>query len=402
MGTGGFISMYRREGGVKRAGGCTPYAYGQAYVTEDAEQTVILKPAQTAEVTLRMPGWLAGGGGWRSAPPQCNGGDACGRRSSGRWRFRRKRKRSWCSEPMRQGKCRFMRLPENSNLTLDLRDERFAKLTYTGVNIGKQAVTVGKPVKLVLAVSIAGRVIDMQGKPSAGVMVMGARAPARGLGRGEDGMPQGDYRIGRLGAGTFNVVVSPADREDQTTPPEWTVVCGGEGEVDGGRGARRDGFQGGARHVHQGEGDVERHRGAVPAMDVMVYGPADPESGRRGGVTCADGTYTLRVPAGRQHVYIGSPVPDGYVRPGQDMGSVRDVTTAQGKDAIVNFVLGRTKGKPVSGVVRRADGSPEGGAFVAAQVGGSNDDPYGGPSMRTDAEGRFLFKALTPKSRLRG
>ena len=55
----------------------------------------------------------------------------------------------------------------------------------------------------------------------------------------------------------------------------------------------------------------------------------------------------------------------------------------------------------MSGVVRRADGSPAVGAFVAAQVGGSNDDPYGGPSMRTDAEGRFLFKALTPKSRLR-
>ena len=104
-----------------------PYAYGQAYVTEDAEQTVILTAAQTAEVTLRMPDGSPAVG-VEVAPQQCNGGDAW---AAEFWavEFPEEEKTKLAQRTDAQGKCRFTRLPENANLTLDLRDERFAKLT---------------------------------------------------------------------------------------------------------------------------------------------------------------------------------------------------------------------------------------------------------------------------------
>ena len=367
-------------------------------ITEDTDETEILSAAHTVEVTLLLPDGSPAAG-VEVAPFQCNGGDAWTQEF---WavEFPEEMKKTLAQRTDAQGKCRFVRMPGDSNMQLDVRDERFARLTYNeGVTIGHETAALGKPLKLARESSIAGRVIDLEGKPAAGVTVM-AQGSESGWGAAKTDA-EGNCRIGRLGAGEFNIVAMPSDREDQTTPPKWTAVAREKVTVAEGAALSGTDFKEERGTLISGKVTLKDTGAPVPGTDVMVYGPARPQSGGmvETALTRADGTYTLRVPAGQQHVYIGGPVPDGYTSPSQ---SARDVTTAQGKDVTVNFALGRAKGKPVSGVVRHADGSPAVGAYVTAQAGGSMDAmPYAGADVRTDAEGKFLFKALTPKSRLR-
>jgi hypothetical protein len=114
--------------------------------------------------------------------------------------------------------------------------------------------------------------------------------------------------------------------------------------------------------------------------------------------TRADGTYSARVPAGQQIVYICGQPPEGYVRPRKNE---IEITVSEGKSATVNFVLPRAKGKAVAGVVTRADGSPAAGAWVSAELPDSENPIGDSLGVRADAQGRFAFKAVAPRSKLR-
>ncbi len=377
-----------------------PWAYASARATSEADQVVALRPATTADVTLELPNGQPAAN-VEVALTQMSG---AGIGMQGVWwvPFPQSGEQRIVRRTDENGKCRFERMANNGHLTFNVNDDRFAKLSYQdGVQIGRGPVTQGKPIRLAPACSIDGRVIGLDGKGAANVVVS-ARDQSGGDG-GADGITDGEgkYHLLRLRAGTYAVIAQASkegDLDDKVI--DWAAACRENVAVTAGQTTPGIDFQ-----MVRGSlirGTVTLKDTGAPAGNVSVgaYGTARPKGG--GSVemvrTKADGTFAVRVPPGEQTVYVASGGPEGYVRPANYQTKV---TTSEGKDATVNFALPAIKGKPVSGVVRLADGTPAARANVIAELGGSTEMMPTGSLTKADADGKFAFKALPPKSRLR-
>jgi len=107
----------------------------------------------------------------------------------------------------------------------------------------------------------------------------------------------------------------------------------------------------------------------------------------------ADGSFSFRVPPGRQHVYFQDFVPDGYLRPPVEG---REPEVAEGGRAEVTIELPRDPNPPLAGRVLAADGRPVTGAWVTAEGPRESEKV-----AKTSESGRFKFAAVAPGSRVR-
>jgi hypothetical protein len=125
---------------------------------------------------------------------------------------------------------------------------------------------------------------------------------------------------------------------------------------------------------------ASRTRMPIPKVLVGVYGPAHPLSSGwvQNTWTGIDGSYALRVPAGKQHLYLQGSWPAGFSGPKQP---AHDLEIKDGETRTVIFELPGSPMKPIHGRVVGPKGNPIAGAEVIIL-------PYQ-RVLRADARGEF-------------
>ena len=289
-------------------------------------------------------------------------------------------------------------LPQEATATLEvLGDDRYAMLNHKDqVPLDAAPVTQAKPLKLRPGASVGGRIAYGDGgKPVAGAVVH-----AQAAGRDTSGWgaatsdADGSYRITGLDPGQYNLYV----KLPEALTRDWAVAAIEKVAVhEGGRLEGQDLklVRGG---VLKGKVIGSDTKLGLAGVNVGLYGPARPRSsaGIQSTSTAADGSFSFRVPPGRQYVYVSGFVPDGYVRPRGEAS--QEPTVDDGQEVEVTIQLPRDPNPPVAGRVLLPDGKPAAGAWVTADVGG----PFGdGRGVEADRDGRFRFAALSPRAQLR-
>lgn len=277
-------------------------------------------------------------------------------------------------------------LPRGGRVRLDPRDERFAQLGGSEpVQLGAEAVTEARSIRLLPGASLAGRVtFGPTGKPAAGIRV-GAQS-ADGWGEAVTDA-EGRYHITRLRVGAYNV----ATDLDAELAREWTARAHERVPLAAGeRAAGRDlTLIPGA--LLAGKVTATDNGEPVAGLRIGVYGPARPRSGAwvQSVPTGADGRFALRVPPGEQYVYLQSEPPEGFLRTAV---AERTLTVRDGETATVDFALRRVgRARPVRGRVLGPDGQPAAGATVLAFCPGRGDQAV---AVTASAQGGFTLDAL--------
>ncbi|HEY8750113.1 MAG TPA: carboxypeptidase-like regulatory domain-containing protein [Tepidisphaeraceae bacterium] len=283
-------------------------------------------------------------------------------------------------------------LPQGARFEVGIDDERFA---YPGAMKGvelSRTETLSPPVKIQLekGTTISGVVrYGPSGKVAAGIDVAvqpTSRAMDRAGGGGGLTDVNGAYRIAHLGAGEYNVMLN-LDAEVQkdwaAAGHEWVKVAGGDTLKDLDFSLVKGG-------VITGTVITADTAELIANTSIGVHGPAHPQSSAsiQYTETGPDGTYSIRVPPGLQHVYISGLIPEAYRQPRQD---IRDVKVEDGETVRMNFRLQRRDGEDVKGIVIGLDGKPAADVVVQAQMGSG---PFGGSSTKSDVQGRFHFDAI--------
>jgi thiol-disulfide isomerase/thioredoxin/protocatechuate 3,4-dioxygenase beta subunit len=278
-------------------------------------------------------------------------------------------------------------LPRSWRLRLQVKDERFARLSYPDdIVLGQGAQTTAKPIRLQPGGSIKGRItLGSGGKPAAGVTV-GAQGVGAENGWGEAITDtDGRYHMTQLAAGTYNVALDLKGALAQ----DWTARAHEKTYVGAGEHLDRIDFTLVKGALIQGKVTVAGTGQPVPGTHVGVYGPAHPRSGAwvQGVQTGPDGTYRHRVPEGQQYLYI-SGAPAGFLRPAK---AGQELTLKDGEAVTINFELPRgPQPKSARGRVLGPDDKPVAGAEVTL----SSLDRFGGrgTTLRTDAAGAFVIE----------
>jgi hypothetical protein len=201
--------------------------------------------------------------------------------------------------------------------------------------------------------SLSGRVtFSATGEPASGIVVNAQETDSRdwsinaseatftgirfGIGGGEaitDG--DGHFTIGQLAPSNYNLNVyltGPMDRD-------WTSVAYDSTPLK--EGEKRAGLD--IQLIKGGliQGTVRYSDGRpVEGMDVGIYGPARPRSGAwvQSSKTDRYGKYTLRVPSGKQWVYLMRLLTVGPAAHGHRVIG-QDVSVEDGKETIVDFTF---------------------------------------------------------------
>jgi len=299
-----------------------------------------------------------------------------------------------------QGRVALPGLPRDSTIHLNiLGDDRFVQLTFQdAVVTGGDAVSEAGPVRLKAGASLRGRVVLAEGgKPAAGVVVMAqGRSAGMNIGWGSAVTDaDGRYRITRLAPGPYNVFVTLPE----ALANEWAVAALEAVQVPaGGKVAGQDLklVKGGLLVGRLVAADTKR---GLPGLSIGLHGPARPMSSAaiQSAVTRGDGSFSFRVPPGKQYVYFADMTPDGYVAPARQ--GAQEPTVAEGQLANVTLELSPDPNPPASGQVVLPDGKPAAHAWVTAEPTG--DGTFDARRAEAGTDGRFRFAALAPGTRLR-
>jgi protocatechuate 3,4-dioxygenase beta subunit len=283
-----------------------------------------------------------------------------------------------------QGRITIAGLPQGHQVRLAVADERFATLSYDEqIRLDAGPVTQARPVHLLPGASIRGRIAyGPTGKSAPGIRVGAQSVPESNWGEAVTAA-DGSYELKQLRPGAYNVALDlQGDVARSWTAPAHELVPVAAGERLEGKDFR---LIPGA--IIRGKVTAADNGQPVAGLDIGVYGPAHPRSGAwvGGAKSGPDGTYAVRVPGGKQYLYIAMAALPGYVLPEQ---SGRDVAPQDGETLTVDFRLARgTTARPVQGRVVGPDGRSIAGAeIVGTPVGRFGPDPVW---MRADAEGRF-------------
>jgi protocatechuate 3,4-dioxygenase beta subunit len=288
-----------------------------------------------------------------------------------------------------------------------IEDERFAQpVGHRDIALGTpgpyefrlevkdSSIILGRHIPLTPGLTISGRAVyESTGKPAAGIRVGAQQRPRvdapHALGGGSavtDG--EGRYTVKQLVPGRYNVALDLRGELNRS----WTAVAHEDVILNQG-----DHLKGVDFALIPGAviaGQVTGQETGVPIAGVLVgvYGPAHPRS--TGWVqnteTAADGSYFLRVPAGKQHLYLQGKWPAGFSSPEQRR---HDIELEDGDTRRVDFALPGAPLKPIHGRVLGPDGRPVPGAEVIVL-----------PSWRiikTGAEGEFALEPAEVKLRAR-
>ena len=222
-----------------------------------------------------------------------------------------------------RGVCRIPGLPQGCRARIELIEDRYSQLTGNGAldhDLAWRPVTEEKPVVLTPGASIQGRVSEADGKPAARMSVIAAARDAHGNGLGYGtavSTLDGSYEIRRLRPGPYTVSMwNPLDASARG----WTAhsVTG----VKLGRGDHRVGI------------NLKLVRGAVisgrvravtgePVAGILLEAKDPDDVWSVGTRTCPGGSYTLRVPSGRQQLYVQMQLPGFKSRDDEDDGHYR-------------------------------------------------------------------------------
>ncbi len=230
-------------------------------------------------------------------------------------------------------------LPQGAGVRVEVLDETYATTSLFGdqIMLAKGPTSTASPIKLRIGSVFEGQVMR-DGKPVAGLRVGSqeneqAGSGFRGLGGSAVTDRNGHYRMTKLLAGTYNIMLDLQDTFDKdSTAAAHERVAIRQGETKSG--LNFDLVPGGFV-----VGTVTKADGS-PAVgyEVGIYGPAHPQSSAwvQSAKVQADGTYKLRVPAGKQFVYVMVPVNPESSGTNNQQATVKVV---DGQTTKVNFQL---------------------------------------------------------------
>lgn len=293
-------------------------------------------------------------------------------------------------------------LPRGTKLSIGFDDDRFAYPTVTQRLALSPTEPISNParVQLELGGSVSGVVrYGPTGTPAAGVEVYVQntnRSYSRGGGGGVTTDDQGRFRITHLIANEYNVMLSLRDemqRDWTATAHEWVNLEAGASLT----GIDFTLIKGGIVTGKVTMADTGQPFSDVHDIRVGCYGPAHPRSSAsiQAAQVNPDGTYSLRVPPGKQYVYVQSIFPPAYR---QDKQDIREVEVGDGQTVTLDFKVPRREGVPVNGTVIGLDGKPAAGIIVRALVNPRGYDPF--IYAISDAQGRFHFDSIPNTSPL--
>ncbi len=283
------------------------------------------------------------------------------------------------------GTCRFSELPQGAQLRLQVHDERFAQLKFeeSVVDLGASTTTSAAPIRLMAGATLRGRItFGPDGKPAAGVRVGAQEVRHSDWGEAVSDS-DGRYAITGLRPGAYNVALDLKNKMET----DWTAPAHEELSVAKGARLNSIDFKLVKGALVRGKVLAETSGKPVEGVHIGIYGPAHPRSGAwvQGVITGPDGAYQLRVPQGKQHLYIMmSAPPSGFSFP---RSKQHDFSIADGQTRTIDFKLPPgAEIKPVQVVVLGPDNKPVADAEVEiapmSEMGGME---YVG---RTDADGK--------------
>lgn len=244
-------------------------------------------------------------------------------------------------------------------------------------------MTTAKPITLLPAASLSGRVVyGPTGKPAAGIRVGAQAIENHGWGDAVTGR-DGRYTMRQLPAGEYNVALALQGNLARS----WTAAA--HEAVSIGTGQHRKGLDFSLIHGAVIAGKVVAKKSGKPVTGIYVgvYGPAHPRSspGVQSMEVAPDGSFYFRVPPGEQHLYLQNYMaPPGFSLP---RDKDRDLMLRDGQTVIVNFELAGSPMQPIRGRVLDPDDKPVPGAEVVVMA-------LEGPGERiikADAQGRFYL-----------
>jgi hypothetical protein len=265
----------------------------------------------------------------------------------------------WETTTDANGQCVIHDLPRDASVQFDSDDPRYARMSPEDRVVVEDAAT-PPPFRLTAAATIVGSVINPEtAKPVPGIAVYAQPSHENPDSGWAESVTDacGQFSLGRLKGGDF--IVALQENEEQGVPA-WTARAI-DARVTEGQTIHADilltrgGFVSGKVRDHL------THKG-IAGVGVGLYGPARPQKAAAilGTLTNGDGAYTFRVPAGRQHIYISGPVPDGYL----ENRSASQPDVQDGHTSVVDFELRRNQSLEVTGKVRDSDGHPVAGATI--------------------------------------
>lgn|GEM_PF-5879184 len=292
-------------------------------------------------------------------------------------------------------------LPRGSKLGIGFDDERFAYPTVTQrIELSPtEPISNSAHVQLEPGATVSGMVrYGTTGTPAVGVQVF-AQGTNRTYAPGGGGVTtddQGRFRITHLIAGEYNIMLSLRDGMEK----DWAATAHEWVKLDSGASLTGIDFtliKGGIVTGKVTMADTGKPFADVHDLRVGCYGPAHPRSSAaiQSAQVNPDGTYSLRVPPGKQYVYMSSIFPPAYR---QDKQDIREVEVGEGQTVTLDFKIPRREGVPVNGTVVGLDGKPAAGITVRALVNPRGFDPF--VYATSNSQGRFHFDSVPNTSPL--
>ena len=298
------------------------------------------------------------------------------------------------------GEVTLKNLPRGARLWLAVDDERFVALTWESTFILSTEETMrARPIQLLRAASVKGRVTFPDGKPASGLRVAASPIHPNNSYAMDHSDADGFYHLKQLGRGNYNISITIKD----DIKASWTAAAVPI-SLNAAENRSNVDLKVISGAVIKGKVMAEDNGEGIPKVYVGLHGPAHPRSSSQVDMsyTAEDGSYQLRTPPGEQYVYlgIGSVAPEGFKAPrGQPS---QTVTVADGQTVEVNFKLERGPKMPtISGRVVDEDGKPVGDCVIWIEPSGHYENmahPYQGHSK---PDGSFQFKLLWSEVKVR-
>ncbi|MEZ0327097.1 MAG: M56 family metallopeptidase [Fimbriimonas sp.] len=277
-------------------------------------------------------------------------------------------------------------LPPSTTVAFDVADNRFSQLPFNArIDTGLHGASAPGPIRLLPAARLQGRV-TRDGKPVAGFGVGAQGNNDRDRDNNTAGSAitdkDGRYTMQQMRPGVYNVI---ADLRG-SLGKEVTAIAHEAVTVKAGETISGIDFE-----LIPGvivEGTVVDAAGKpVKETYIGIYGPAHPRSSAwvQGSTTDAHGYYTMRVPPGKQHIYVSD---SRYEAPARDL----EVTSGARVDFQVKPVVEEEEDDVAERLVTTARPEPEDMGPVPPVASFGPGKPFYGPfKLKNGAIARLAF-----------
>ena len=287
-----------------------------------------------------------------------------------------------------EGRCIFSDLPAGAQVMLAHPDERYAQFGFgSWIILGEASQADAGTLTLGAAATISGTVhyAGPETRPAAGVNV---HAQPRGFGAGAGNADtrtdaQGHFTFRQMAAASYDLrcYLDKEMQQQWASPPRESTVVAGQTADDQDLTLTHGALiTGKITAADTGKGVADIPVGTEPRPQTSAGGNVFGESG-------PDGSYSLRVVPGKQHVYIASHELKDYTLPDKH---TLDVEVKEGETLSLDFALPPTAAIDfVSGRVVDSHEQPVAGAEIFVCMPG---EWLFVPSQKADAQGNFRLR----------